>query len=347
MPHEIRKYSATAIAAFLFASVAALPAYAQDAKDPNYLPSGDEFVTALNGMVGGAKPGFRASHAKGICAKANFVATPEAKQLSKAVVFSGSRIPATVRFSVGGGNPKVSDKARNARGMAIVYDLGNGEELKQGFISSPMFFAKTPAQALGFMKSRALDPATGKTNPDVIKAFADANPETKRQGEYFAKAPIPASFTTVGYWGVNTFIFVNDKGVRQPARWVIVPQDGIKGLTEEQIKNGPDVFLADELRTRLASGAARFDFYLQLPEAGDDLLDPSLPWPETRKRVKVGVLSLTSADAPTMMGSCVDEVHVPLALPDGIEPSDDAILLARAASYAVSNQYRTGTKNQQ
>ena len=55
----------------------------------------------------GSHPGFRVNHAKGVVAEGSFVATPGASALSRAVLFDGSKIPVTVRFSNDGGIPTV------------------------------------------------------------------------------------------------------------------------------------------------------------------------------------------------------------------------------------------------
>ena len=41
------------------------------------------------------------------------------------------------------------------------------------------------------------------------------------------------------------------------------------GRMAEQLKTGPDNFLADELRSRVATAPVAFDFKLQLVEKGD------------------------------------------------------------------------------
>jgi catalase len=61
-------------------------------------PIEQQLVDAMN-KVFGAHPGFRANHAKGIVVEGNFKASAEAAGLSRAVLFNGSPIPATVRFS--------------------------------------------------------------------------------------------------------------------------------------------------------------------------------------------------------------------------------------------------------
>src|SRR6516165_10427562 len=61
-------------------------------------PIEQQLVDAMN-KVFGVHPGFGANHAKGIVAEGSFKASPEAAELSRAVLFNGSSIRATVRFS--------------------------------------------------------------------------------------------------------------------------------------------------------------------------------------------------------------------------------------------------------
>src|SRR5215467_10280777 len=68
----------------------------------------EEIVDALN-KVWGVHPGFRANHAKGIVTEGAFKASSEAAGLSRAMLFNGTTIPATVRFSDATGIPNVND----------------------------------------------------------------------------------------------------------------------------------------------------------------------------------------------------------------------------------------------
>jgi catalase len=98
----------------------------------------------------------------------------------------------------------------------------------------------------------------------------------------------------------------------------------------------PDEFLAEEFRGRLARGPAEWDFHLQFPGEGDPLDDATVAWPVDRRKVKVGRLAVTSAAPAGTPGECEREMFDPLLLPQGIEPSNDPILLVRSEAYAVS-----------
>jgi catalase len=103
-------------------------------------PIEQQLVDAMN-KVFGAHPGFRANHAKGIVVEGNFKAAAEAAGLSRAVLFNGSPIPATVRFSDSTGIPNIADGSTNANphGMAIKFHLPDGSDTDM-VINSLKFF---------------------------------------------------------------------------------------------------------------------------------------------------------------------------------------------------------------
>lgn len=91
-----------AFAVLGFASVGAVRADDQ--------PVEVQIVDALNKAFG-VHPGFRANHAKGVVVEGSFTASPEAATLSRAVLFNGSAIPVTIRFSDSTGIPDLPDGA--------------------------------------------------------------------------------------------------------------------------------------------------------------------------------------------------------------------------------------------
>jgi catalase len=317
--------AATALAALPLAT----PARAQTAP-----ATPQALVGALEGTFG-QHAGFRRSHAKGICAEGSFVGNAEGQRLSRASVFSGQPAPAVLRFSVGGGNPNLSDTSRSVRGLGVVLTLPNNESFGMAMISSPMFFAATPEQFVSFIESRRPDPATRMPDPQKVAAHNAAFPETTRQGAWLAANAPPASYATAAYNSASSFIFVDRAGERRHARWSFVPVAGVQGLTAEQMQSLPGNFLFDELRQRAARGPVAFDMMVTLAQPGDEVSNPTIAWPADRPAVNVGRLTVTAV-SPDDGGSCRAIIFNPTALPAGIEPSADPTLPARAPSYAVS-----------
>lgn len=291
-------------------------------------------VNALEGLAG-KQAGFRRSQAKGLCASGHFVGNTVGRSLSSAAVFSGEKVPVVARFSVGGTNPKASDKSRSVRGLALQFSLPDGGQWLTANISAPMYFVSKPEQFVPFLQVRSPDPATGKPDPEKLKAFSEANPDTTLQGAYLAKAPVPASYGAVNYWSTNAFEFVNAKNESQFVRWQFAPEQGTLGLTDEQLKALPDEFLADELRKRVMASPVSFVFNLQLAEKDDVLTDPTRVWPDSRRVVPAGKLVIDKVEA-ALGGACDKITFNPLVLPKGMKASADPVLNARAAPYAVS-----------
>ena len=321
----------TVVAVTLITSLGAfmLPVASQAQSSP-----AEAQVNALEGLFG-KQGSFRRSQAKGLCASGYFVGNQDGRALSSASVFSGDKVPVVARFSVGGGNPKANDKSKSVRGLALQFSMANGEQWMTANISAPMYFVSKPEQFVPFLQVRTPDPATGKPDPALLKAFNEANPETLLQAAYIAKAPVPSSYGAVNYWSTNAFELVNAKGDRQFVRWQFAPEAGVLGLTEEQMKTLPEDFLADELRNRVAAAPVAFAFNLQLADKEDQLIDPTKLWPETRKVVAGGKLVIDKVE-PALGGACDRMTFSPLVLPKGINPSADPVLLARPAPYGIS-----------
>lgn len=323
-------FSTAAAVAALLTSGAAVPGSAAPGDHIDPVAFVDQFEA-----TSGKYEGYRRSGAKGICATGEFVGSAQARALSTASVFSGEPIPVIVRFSVGGANPNAPDNVRGQRNMALQFDLPNRERWQMGNISSPVFGASTPRQLFELLASRQADPQTGVADPDRIRAFNEANPEVLRQGAYLASQPVPASYGSVNYWGVNGYGFVNADGAVQYGKWVFEPTGGVKGLADDEAQaKGPD-FLFDELRQRVVEEGLAFDFNLELAEPGDNVDDATVPLPEGRDKVTLGTLKVTSV-AEDAGGACLTLTFNPMIMPEGIKPSADPMLAARAAPYAIS-----------
>ncbi len=279
--------------------------------------------------------GYRRSGAKGICAVGEFVGTADARSLSVASVFSGQPVPVVVRFSVGGANPKAADNTRSQRNLALQFSLPGGEVWQMGNISSPVFGAATPQQFFGLVASRQPDPTTKMPDPMKVKAFNEANPEVLLLGKYLASQPVPASFSSVNYWGVHAFGFVNASGATQFGKWVFEPVGGVQGLSDDEAKSKGPAFLFDDLRQRVKDGKVAFNFNLELAQPGDRLDNATIPLPEGRRKVNLGMLKVTAVSEDAG-GSCLTVTFNPMVLPKGVEASADPLIAARAAPYAIS-----------
>lgn len=74
---------------------------------------------------------------------------------------------------------------------------------------------------------------------------------------------------------------------------------------------------------------------LTIGAPGDPEDNPTLLWPDDRKEVRIGTLTITSA-TPQQGAPCEKINFDPLVMADGIEPTNDPVLLFRSPAYAFS-----------
>ena len=303
-------------------------------------PAPAEMVDALNDTFG-RHPGKRASHAKGFCATGTFVPDAGAWNFANSAFFQSQTADAVLRFSVGGGNPGISDKSRTVRGMGLRMTAGH-ESWDLVMVSEPVFFAATPESFVSFLEARVPDPVTKKPDPAKVAAHNQRFPDGKLQPALLAGHAAPRSYAQASYFTNNAFLFKGASGRSQMARISVEPAQGVRYLSEEEEASFPDNFLVDELATRMSSGPIEFEIWAQLPAADDSPSDPSQRWLGT-KRVKLGMLHVNGM-AP--LGSCDGLVFSPINLPKAIAPSNDPILASRHAAYGVSSARRRMQRQQ-
>lgn len=298
------------------------------AEDP---PIEQQLVDAMN-KVFGVHPGFRANHAKGIVAEGNFKASPEAAGLSRAALFNGSPIPVTVRFSDATGIPNIPDGSANANphGMAIKFHLPNGADTDM-VINSLKFFPVATGEDFRDLLLALAESPPNAPKPTKFEQFAASHPSVPTA---FATVSTPDSFADEEYYSIDAFVFVNATGARQAVRYQMIPERVVHLAAADAAKQPPN-FLMDELPERLKHGPVTFHLRAQLATAGDSTKDPTIAWPNDRKSVELGVLTIDkvvadSAEAEKKL------LFLPGALTEGIEKSDDPLIDIRDGAYALS-----------
>jgi catalase len=294
-------------------------------------------VDALNKLSRGPHEGFRANHAKGVMVEGRFTPSRFAAPLSKAPHFAKS-VPVLVRFSDGTGVPTLPDADPNAspHGIAIRFTLPGGSFTDIVSISANAFPVATPEDFLAFLQAAAQSGPDAQ-KPTPIERFLSTHPAAVK----FVTTPRPApvSFGTLAFYGVNAFKFTNAAGVSRYARYQIIPVAGEHALSDAEAQQAGPNYLMDELPERISRGPVGFRLFAQVANEGDPVDDATAVWPDDRKLILLGTISLTrmvkdqaSAQKAIMFS--------PLNLQSGIEPSADPVLLARPAAYGVSFSQR-------
>lgn len=322
----------------LAAALAAVLLLAPAARAQSTPPPGSpaDLVASMEGLSG-AHPGLRRGHAKGVCVNGEWASTGAGARLSAAPdLAAGFTAPVIGRLSIGGGNPRAADNAPGVRGLAFAIPLPGGGSHHFVMISVPVFAVRVPADFAEGNRVRTPDPATGQPDAARIAAFTAAHPEGAAIGAWLRDNPPSTSYATAPFFGIHTFFAVDAAGSRTPIRWRFEPVAGRQGITPEQrAALGPD-YLEPELRQRLAQGPAEWRVFVAIGRPGDSIGDPTQAWPEDREQLEVARLKVTGIQPAGERGACDPMMFTPLALPAGLAPSDDPILLARPGAYGVS-----------
>jgi catalase len=287
----------------------------------------------------GPQPGFRRNHAKGLCVVGHFEGNGQGARLSHASVFETGQVPVVGRFAIGGGVPHAPDGGARVRSLALSFTLDDGQQWRTAMNSAPVLGVATPQAFYEQTLAARPDPTTGKPDPEKLKAFQAAHPETAPFLEWARTAPWTSSFANTAYYGINAFRFVNAQGHRRFVRWSMEPETPLETLDKAALSRLDSDFLSADLLARLGRGALRWKLIVTLAAEGDPTNDATRRWPEERERVDVGTLVIERAERQED-GPCRDINFDPLVLPSGIEPSEDPLLSARSAAYAESYHRR-------
>ncbi|MEL4242713.1 catalase family peroxidase [Shewanella xiamenensis] len=292
-----------------------------------------ELVDAVNGTPdaasreAGKKVKLR-NHTKGFCTSGYFAPNPQLHDSFNIPFFNQNPIKVTARFSLGGTNPQISDKTPG-RFMSLKID-GDKENLNFVTTNVPVFFASNLDDFFTF-QTKVKQGAEGK------QWLIDNKPDAKAFFDYVKQLPPSPSFANSRYFGVNSFLFTDKQNNSVAGKWIFEPVAGTAALSASELANLGDDFLKAELLQRINTQPAQWNLYIQLAESGDDINNPTVIWPETRKRLLVGQVVINGdRDSDSQVQQCDKGIFNPLLLPKGIAPSADPILNARTAAYVES-----------
>ena len=314
-------------------ALASAPALAQNK------PLGERLydVTA-SGLPNGPVPGHRANHIKGAVFEGSFVATKEAAGLSVAQHLQGGTVPMVIRFSNVGGIPDVPDNSptTSVRAMAFTFSLPDGTKTSLVCINMPFFIAKTPEDFIG-LNLAGQSKAPKDVHPTPFEQWAAAHPETKAFLGY--PRPMPVSFGTQDYYAIHAYTLTDASGATKSVRFHIVPEAGRQMLGADDAKKTEPNVLFDDMRARVAKAPVTYRLEAQVAEPGDVTNDPTVSWPDSRRVVTLGTISVTRAVADNDAAE-KRLVFMPNQAVKGLGLSDDPFLEARAAVYQVGYDKR-------
>ena len=268
-----------------------------------------------------------------------FRPSPDAAKLTRAPHAARPSTPVTVRFSLSAGIPCAADNdpmGASPQGVAVRFHLAEHVHTDIIAHSHNGFPVRTGEEFLEFVQAAAASGPGGPTPPPIV-AFLATHPAAKAFVE--APKPIPTSFAGQAYFAITAFRFTDSAGQSRFGRFRLRPEAGTELLTPEQAARKTADFLAAELSERLAKGPVGFRVLVQLAEAGDDVTDSTVPWPETRREVEFGAIAITDRVdelAPQRRKIIFD----PLPRVDGIDSAGDPLTEVRSDLYLLSGRRR-------
>ncbi|MFB0835742.1 catalase [Arthrobacter halodurans] len=301
----------------------------------------------------------RVVHARGFVAYGHFEATGKwgdepVSRYTRARLFQepGQRTPVAIRFSTVIGGHDSSEAARDPRGFAVKFYTEDGNWDLVGN-NLAVFFIRDALKFPDVIHSLKPDPITFRQEPGRIFDFMSQTPESMHMlVNLFSPRGIPADYRHMQGFGVNTYKWCNMDGETQLVKYTWMPRQGVKSLTAQDAANiqATDTGHASkDLYEAIERGDyPRWDLYVQMmsddehPELDWDPLDDTKTWPEQDFEPKlVGTMTLDrnvsdhhNENEQIAFGTGV--------LVDGLDFSDDKMLVGRTFSYSDTQRYRVG-----
>ncbi|WP_164701364.1 catalase [Modestobacter sp. KNN46-3] len=302
----------------------------------------------------------RVVHARGATAFGVFVAdgTVGDEPISKytrAKLFQekGKETEVALRFSTVAGGRDSSEAARDPRGFAVKFYTEDGNWDLVGN-NLGVFFIRDAIKFPDFIHSQKPDPVTFERQvANRVFDFWSQSPEALHMMTLvLSPRGLPASYRTMQGFGVNTYKWVNAAGETKLVKYHWLPKQGVKSWTEADaaVAQGKELGVhTKDLYEAIERGEfPSWDLHVQLmddhdhPELDFDPLDDTKVWPENEFPLrKVGTMTLnrTPQDFFTESEQIAFGTGV---LVDGLDFSDDKMLVGRTFSYSDTQRYRVG-----
>lgn len=281
---------------------------------------------------------YRRAHARGVIYKAVFSANGQASEWTTAPHLQGGEVEALARFSHSSPDPTWNDVMSPVKGLAVQFRLPDGSVTNVLGVNSPIFFAKSPeafTEILGIVTSFK----EGKPRLRELAKLLIKYPESRAAFKILKKMHAPASFATGRYHSIHAFYFIDREGKRTPIKYEWEPDSGMETLSPRSAGSLPFGYYEWEIEDRLQKGPVRFHLNIVLGEEEDPTDDPTVAWPEERRKITIGELEIMRP-APEADLQKFD----PTVMTEGIECSEDQILLFRSPAYAISHGRRNSEK---
>jgi catalase len=302
----------------------------------------------------------RVVHARGVTAYGYFeadgtVGDEPIAAYSRAKLFQekGKKTDVAVRFSTVAGGRDSSEMARDPRGFAVKFYTEDGNWDLVGN-NLGVFFIRDAIKFPDFIHSQKPDPVTFEANV-AWRAFDffSQTPEAMHMVTLvFGPRGIPATYRHQQGFGVNTYKWVNAQGETVLVKYHWLPKQGVKSYTaadaaviQAQTLGAHTKDLYDAIER---GEFPQWELHVQImsddehPELDFDPLDDTKVWPEEVFPLrKIGTMTLDRM--PENFFAENEQIAFGTGvLVDGLDFSDDKMLVGRTFSYSDTQRYRVG-----
>ncbi|MGW0810578.1 catalase [Nonomuraea sp. NPDC002799] len=265
---------------------------------------------------------------------------------------AGKRTDVALRFSTVIGGRDSAETARDPRGFAIKFYTEDGNWDLVGN-NLAVFFIRDAIKFPDVIHSLKPDPVTFRQDPNRIFDFMSQTPESMHMlVNLFSPRGIPADYRHMQGFGVNTYKWVNQQGETSLVKYHWMPKQGVRSMTEADaaaIQAGDLGHATKDLFEAIERGDhPEWELLVQLmsddehPELDFDPLDDTKVWPENEFPARpVGRLVL-DRNVQNQFAENEQSAFGTGVLVDGLDFSDDKMLIGRTFSYSDTQRYRVG-----
>lgn len=265
---------------------------------------------------------------------------------------AGKRTDVAVRFSTVIGGRDSAETARDPRGFAVKFYTEDGNWDLVGN-NLGVFFIRDAIKFPDVIHALKPDPVTFRQEPARIFDFMSQTPESMHMlVNLFSPRGIPATYRFMQGFGVNTYKWVNDRNETLLVKYHWMPKQGVRSLTVEDaaaIQANDLGHATRDLMEAIDRGEyPEWELLVQVmsddehAELDFDPLDDTKVWPENDFPPRpVGRLVLNR----NVSNNFAENEQISFGtgvLVDGLDFSDDKMLVGRTFSYSDTQRYRVG-----
>ena len=265
----------------------------------------------------------------------------------------GKRTDVALRFSTVAGGRDSSEVARDPRGFAVKFYTEDGNWDLVGN-NLGVFFIRDAIKFPDFIHSQKPDPVTFEQSvANRAFDFFSQTPESMHMVMLvFSPRGVPASYRHMQGFGVNTYRWVNADGETVLVKYHWLPKQGVKSYTAAdaaKVQSETYGSHTKDLYDAIAAGDhPEWELNVQIMsddehlELNFDPLDDTKVWPEEVFPLRpVGRMAL-DRNAENFFAENEQIAFGTGVLVDGLEFSDDKMLVGRTFSYSDTQRHRVG-----